>query len=134
MSCIPDIKTTLRMALAYASGLSLSEVARAFNVTRQSVYTRFARAGVSMRAKKQLPQIIFNGRAYTRRSNGYYARTSDGRAFLHRDVWEANFGTIPQGWDVHHIDEDRSNNSVNNLTVLPKADHTRLHHAKRNAA
>lgn len=134
MSCIPDIKTTLRMALAYASGLSLSEVARAFNVTRQSVYTRFARAGVRMRAKKRLDYVVFNGCRYTRRSNGYYAKTHSGRSFLHRDVWVAFNGPIPDGWDVHHIDEDRSNNSHDNLTVMPKPDHTCLHHSKRNAA
>jgi hypothetical protein len=36
--------------------------------------------------------------------------------------------TVPDGFEVHHIDEDRSNNSLDNLAVLTAAAHHRLHH------
>ena len=31
---------------------------------------------------------------------------------------------IPEGFDIHHIDEDRENNDISNLVLLP----SRLHH------
>lgn len=32
--------------------------------------------------------------------------------------------TIPEGFDIHHIDEDRNNNDIHNLLLLP----SKLHH------
>ena len=46
---------------------------------------------------------------------------------LHRMVWEANNGPIPEGYDVHHIDGDRANNDIDNLQLLLGTDHGRLH-------
>lgn len=37
---------------------------------------------------------------------------------------------LKQEYDVHHIDEDKLNNDINNLQVLTRADHTRLHNIK----
>lgn len=44
---------------------------------------------------------------------------------MHRDVWEFDNGEIPQGYDVHHIDRDRSNNNIDNLKLLSKQEHAR---------
>lgn len=46
---------------------------------------------------------------------------------LHRAVWEANNGPIPAGHDVHHRNEDRTDNRNDNLQLLTEAEHHRLH-------
>ena len=39
----------------------------------------------------------------------------------HRLVYNAFFGTIPEGMQINHIDEDKTNNNINNLElVTPK--------------
>lgn len=48
---------------------------------------------------------------------------------LHRVVWEAHNGPIPDGWHVHHRDGDRAENGIANLQLLRAADHSRHHHA-----
>lgn len=45
----------------------------------------------------------------------------------HRHTFERTYGPIPPGFEVHHIDFDRLNNSPNNLIALPKTEHQRLH-------
>ncbi|HUV64222.1 MAG TPA: HNH endonuclease [Sedimentisphaerales bacterium] len=127
MSCKPDIQTTERMYELYRQGFSLAQIGTAFGVSRQTVYKRFARRSYQMRAAEPLPFIMHNGHKYTRRVNGYYARTNGQRDFLHRVIWQQANGPIPEGCDVHHIDEDKTNNALENLGVLPKAEHTRLH-------
>jgi len=34
---------------------------------------------------------------------------------------------IPKGWVVHHLDRNPSNDTIDNLVILPKGEHTRLH-------
>jgi hypothetical protein len=129
MSCIPDIKKTIEMHELYKQGFSISQVAKAFGVTRQSVFTRFQRASLETRSKRFLPFIYFNGAKYTKRVNGYYGRTNHDRSFLHRDVWESIKGKIQDGFDIHHIDGDKTNNDLSNLELLLKSEHTKKHHA-----
>ena len=68
---------------------------------------------------------------YGRHSEGYLrATTVAGRAeeiYEHRAVWEAAHGPIPDGFHVHHNDEDRTNNCLENLTLVSKAEHRRIH-------
>lgn len=110
----------------YQQGLSLSGVGKIIGVTRQSVYEAFRVRGYKMRAKKFLPVYVYNGRKFTITSNGYYRATDrKGTHLLHRFVWETERGPIPPGFDVHHIDEDKTNNIITNLECLSKAEHTR---------
>jgi hypothetical protein len=46
---------------------------------------------------------------------------------LHRAVWEAHNGEIPEGWHVHHRDNDRSNNSIENLALMNGTAHLEYH-------
>lgn len=59
---------------------------------------------------------------------GFYFQHNGRR--LHRAVWEYHNGPIPDGYHVHHKDEDRSNNSIENLELLPAADHLSQHSGK----
>jgi len=47
--------------------------------------------------------------------------------YAHRIVWEAAFGPVPRGYEVHHNDGDRLNNNLDNLRCMPHRDHVRLH-------
>ena len=50
-----------------------------------------------------------------------------GRRYAHRVIWERHHGPIPPGWVIHHLDEDKGNNAIENLVAMPKAEHQRLH-------
>lgn len=43
--------------------------------------------------------------------------------FLHRKIYEDNFGPIPTGYHIHHIDGNTENNSPDNLQALPARVH-----------
>lgn len=43
---------------------------------------------------------------------------------VHRVVWIAVNGPIPQGLEVNHIDENKSNNSIDNLNLLTPKENT----------
>lgn len=47
---------------------------------------------------------------------------------LHRLVYEDYYNIkIPDDYDIHHIDEDKSNNSIDNLVLMTHEEHTILH-------
>lgn len=46
---------------------------------------------------------------------------------LHREVWRYHNGEIPDGYHVHHIDGNRSNNDISNLSILLGGEHSRHH-------
>lgn len=49
---------------------------------------------------------------------------------LHRLVWEQANGPIPDGYIVHHIDEDKMNNVLSNLQLVTHAEHSKIHLTK----
>ena len=133
MSCKPDIKTTKEMYALYHKGYSLAQVGKAFGVSRQTVYLRFVRRGCMMRERTSpLPFIMFSGKKYTRRANGYYASTNNHRSFLHRDIWEASNGPIPTGFDVHHKDFYKAHNVLSNLELISKSEHASKYPHRQN--
>ena len=110
----------------YEQGYSLADVGKVIGVTRQCVYDCFKLRGYKMRKKKLLPFIIYNRRKFTINGNGYYRSTNrKDEQLLHRYIWETEKGKILDGYDIHHTDEDKTNNIITNLECLPKAEHTR---------
>lgn len=57
-------------------------------------------------------------------SNGYYHTTltddngKENKGYLHRFIYTACYGPIPEGLQVNHIDENKSNNSIFNLNLM----------------
>ena len=45
----------------------------------------------------------------------------------HREMWKTFYDTPPKGWDIHHIDFDKTNNHIDNLIALPHAYHNKIH-------
>lgn len=87
---------------------------------------------------------VENGTIYSYKSNSTighltddgYMRTTiydddNNRTFVshHRIVWEVVNGPIPEGYEIHHIDKDRRNNSISNLELIEKSKHKHHHFA-----
>lgn len=49
------------------------------------------------------------------------------KPLLHRVIYETFIGPIPQGYEVHHKDENPLNFLLDNLELLNKQEHTRQH-------
>lgn len=78
--------------------------------------------------------IIFNGIKYYKQASGYYQRAETAKRSrenierrLHRAVWRFYKGEIPAGYHIHHKDENKDNNDINNLELLSPSQHTKLH-------
>lgn len=115
------------MQRLYSLGYSLAQVGTALGVTRQNVYKILKRRNAVLRRILPAPYVQWNGRKFSLRENGYYADTTDSREYLHRAVWEYHYGDIPEGYEVHHKDEDKTNNSPSNLQILTSAEHGAAH-------
>ena len=62
----------------------------------------------------------FDGVTYKQNKNGHFGR-------IHRAVYHYYFGDIPEGYEIHHIDENKANNDISNLVMLTKLEHRQLH-------
>ena len=50
---------------------------------------------------------------------------------LHRKIWESHYGKkIPEGYDIHHIDGNKTNNEIWNLQCVEHGKHSQYHHLK----
>ena len=47
-----------------------------------------------------------------------------GFKLIYRLVWEIFNGPVPKGYDVHHIDNNKLNDRLDNLTILPHSMHS----------
>lgn len=55
-------------------------------------------------------------------------RSADGRLQLgHVIAWESVNGTVPAGYQVHHINGDKQDNRLGNLLLVDAVTHKRLH-------
>ena len=82
--------------------------------------------------------IEFNGiefRRYPTSDNmadrRYYRPSSshieEGVKALHREVWKEHNGEIPDGFHIHHIDGDPTNNDIENLECVTPEEHAARH-------
>jgi hypothetical protein len=116
----------------YLTGYSLQKIAERNNVTRQCLYKAFKLRGYKLRGPNFNPVQYFDGIKFTLRCNGYYSMTTGNRMLMHRYVWENSNGKIPNGYDIHHKNFDKSDNRLENLECLPKSEHTRLYSPRHN--
>jgi hypothetical protein len=71
----------------------------------------------------------FDGRRYY--LCGKYFQHKGSR--LHLAVWKHHHGPVPSGYHVHHIDNDRSHNHLENLECLSIREHLGGRHGKQAA-
>lgn len=80
--------------------------------------------------------IEYDGKRFYEDGKGYWLGQQKGddgtyhRIRLHIYVWEKFNGPVPDGYDVHHVDEDTSNNELSNLILMERGEHHRLHSAE----
>ena len=65
----------------------------------------------------------FDGQRYWR-GGKYFMRLGK---HLHRAVWEKTYGPVPEGYHIHHINHDRDDNRLENLSCLPARVHKQQH-------
>lgn len=75
-------------------------------------------------------QVHFGRKFYLDKEKGYWISTDYPRIRAHVWVWKNHYGDIPKGSHIHHKDENKSNNSIDNLECLKKFDHLSLHARK----
>lgn len=71
--------------------------------------------------------IEYDGLKFCRDDRTGYYLNSTIRKRLHRYVWEHEVGPIPKGYHVHHIDGNKANNDLSNLSIMTGTGHQRLH-------
>src|SRR5580658_3757089 len=66
----------------------------------------------------------------SRRSDRVYYKgwRNGSKTYLHVAMWEAKFGTVPEGFEVHHKDGDALRNEYDNFELITTHEH-RQHHA-----
>ena len=65
----------------------------------------------------------FNGFVYHIKKDGHF----HGHISIQRAVYSYYFGEIESGYNVHHIDNDKTNNDISNFLLLTNAEHQRIH-------
>lgn len=87
-----------------------------------------------------MESIIYKGIRYTRkpnakdRSDQVYFKANSANAkskgldmYLHRQLWIDTYGSIPEGYHIHHKDENPLNNDISNLECLSPQEHSDRH-------
>src|SRR6266403_1185225 len=67
---------------------------------------------------------------YQDKKTGYWISTSYPRIRAHRWIWNNVHGIIPKGYHIHHRNEDKSDNRIENLELIEATRHL-SHHASK---
>ena len=73
---------------------------------------------------------MYDDITWVKSRSGYYQSTvrNEGRkVWLHQYVYEKYNGPQLRGFSVHHVDFNKDNNSIDNLVLLNKSEHSSLH-------
>jgi hypothetical protein len=72
------------------------------------------------RNRAKYARLRSSGKAYRRK----------GKEYLHRFIYKQSYGidALPDGFDIHHLDNDPLNNNHENLLAIPHNLHSRLRH------
>lgn len=58
---------------------------------------------------------------------GHPLANQKGFVLQHRRIWYEHYGEIPANHVIHHKNEDKKDNRIENLECLSKSDHSRVH-------
>ena len=77
----------------------------------------------SLYCKKYIGSI--NNKGYLQTGNKINKNSKT--IMLHRLIWECVNGEIPNGYEIHHIDGNKLNNSIHNLELVSIEEHHKEH-------
>lgn len=63
-------------------------------------------------------EIYFERKFYLDNKTGYWISCIRPTIRAHTWVWKQHHGYLPKGFHVHHIDENKSNNNIENLELI----------------
>lgn len=116
--------------------LSMREIAKIFSCDLSVIKRRLERLNIKLRDHKENQQRSFAKRrkGYTVHAAGYcqitYGENRNRR--LHDVLMEKQIGRrLNSDEVVHHIDGDRRNNDMNNLALMTRSEHTKMHIANQ---
>lgn len=66
----------------------------------------------------------FNGNIYAPNKYGRYISAPK---YLNREIFAYYYGEIPEGYEIHHKNENKTDNDISNLQMLTKSEHMFLH-------
>lgn len=75
-------------------------------------------------------QTHFNRRFYKDKKAGYWISIDAPKIRAHRWVWINIHGPIPKGYHIHHKNENKSDNRIENLELIEKSRHISHHMSK----
>lgn len=103
---------------------------------REKICRSYSKIGSLSPMKGKMGKYHHNYKGLIQDGKGYFQRlrpdwcTEEGKyIFEHRLVMMQALGLtqLPQEFDVHHIDQDKSNNLLENLALVSKTAHQRIH-------
>lgn len=56
-----------------------------------------------------------------------YEISKDFKSIEHIRIYKEEIGDYPPDWQIHHIDCNKQNNSIDNLIAIPRDLHYKLH-------
>lgn len=78
------------------------------------------------------PMIATEGYVRVRVGHGHPLAHADGYAYAHDVTWAAAGRAMPEAHELlHHINEDKTDNRIENLEIVTRAEHSRMHAATR---
>ena len=80
----------------------------------------------SLKRFKENPNIKMSKRGYL-----MIYIPQEGWKKYHHYIWEQKYGRIFEGFVIHHKNFDRLNNRIENLQMMSKYEHSKLHNKMR---
>lgn len=75
-------------------------------------------------------QEHFGRKFYQDKKAGYWISVDFPRIRAHRWVWISVHGIIPKGYHIHHKNENKSDNRIENLELIEQGRHYRHHYTE----
>lgn len=75
-------------------------------------------------------QEHFGRKFYQDKVRGYWISVDYPRIRAHRWVWINTHGIIPKGYHIHHRNENKSDNRIENLELIEQGRHSRHHYTE----